>query len=318
MVYLIVVVALFFLSVKGLCGKKTSTYMQDSGDAFRFNILRMLLCMLIGIVLVFIENAERYLAVESGILWICILAGVCNAAFLVGWMLAVRTNAMITVDVSLTLGSMIPAVLCAILFAEPISLPKMVGFALILLAAAILAGYRKEDKKKGSIGGVVFVIFASVGEGTVSFTQQLYKQFYTESGTRVGDVIYPKSVYHFYTYVFSAAALLLVLIGYEVWRHIKNPTIGWIDDAKTSLRTLFKPLPYIVVMAISMFAATYFQTVATNDYGMSSQVLYPLIKGGCLITVTLYAMIFFGERVTRRSILGTTVAMAGILVMNIL
>jgi len=51
---------------------------------------------------------------------------------------------------------------------------------------------------------------------------------------------------------------------------------------------------------------------------MPSQILYPLIKGCGLITVTLYAMIFFGERVTRRSILGTIVALVGIVIMNVL
>ncbi|MBR3704621.1 MAG: hypothetical protein IKM11_03945, partial [Oscillospiraceae bacterium] len=77
------------------------------------------------------------------------------------------------------------------------------------------------------------------------------------------------------------------------------------------------PMPYIVIMAISMFAATYFQTVATGDFGMSSQVLYPLIKGGCLITFNVTAMVFFGEKVTRRSLIGSAVALVGIVVMNV-
>ena len=50
MVYLIVAIALIFLTVKGFCGKKTSTCVTRTSDAFRFNILRMLLCMMIGIV----------------------------------------------------------------------------------------------------------------------------------------------------------------------------------------------------------------------------------------------------------------------------
>ena len=51
---------------------------------------------------------------------------------------------------------------------------------------------------------------------------------------------------------------------------------------------------------------------------MPSQVLYPIIKGGCLITVTFTAMLFFGERITRRSLLGSAVAMLGIVSMSLL
>jgi multidrug transporter EmrE-like cation transporter len=47
-------------------------------------------------------------------------------------------------------------------------------------------------------------------------------------------------------------------------------------------------------------------------------VLYPLLKGGCLVTVNIVAMLFFGEKITKRSVLGTTVALAGVVVMNVL
>ena len=71
-------------------------------------------------------------------------------------------------------------------------------------------------------------------------------------------------------------------------------------------------------MAICLFAANYFQTVATNDYGMSSQMLYPIIKGGCLITVNFTAALCFGEKLTLRCVLGSLVALAGIISMSVL
>ena len=317
MVYLIVLLALVFLSIKGFCGKKTSTCVRQTGDAFRFNILRMLLCMLIGIAVVFFEGAQGALRIDGGMVAICLLAGICNAMFLIGWILAIRKNSMVTVDVALTLGAILPAVLCAVLFDEPISIPKLAGFVLIIAASAILAGYNKNTKGNPGVGGIVLVVIASVGEGLVSFSQQLYKQFYTEGGTRAGELLYPKSIYNFYIYVFAAVALILSLIVYDVYKHIQNPTNRWASEWKKGIKTLMGPLPYIVIMAISMFAATYFQTVATGDYGMSSQILYPLIKGGCLITVNITAMLFFGEKMTKRSLLGSGVALAGIVVMNV-
>lgn len=318
MSYVVVVAALFFLTVKGYYGKKTSTYMEDTGDAFRFGALRMLLCMLIGIVLILFEGAAGLLAVEGGMLAICTLAGLCNAAFLTCWLFAVRKCAMVTVDVSCTLGSMIPAVFCALMFSEPILPTKLIGFALILLAAAVLSGYRRTERKSAGVGGLIFVVLSAVSEGTLSLTQQLYKHYYTEGGSRVGAAVYPKSVYHFYTYVFAALALLLILLVYEVAKMRREPTVRCTDRMRASMRVMKKTFLYILIMAVCMFVATYFQTVAANDYGMPPQILYPLIKGGCLITVCFVAMIFYGEKLTRRSVCGTVIALAGIVVMNLL
>lgn len=247
-------------------------------------------------------------------LLICLLSGAANAAFLVGWILAVQKNTMVAVDVCLTLGSMIPAVLCALLFGEAISLPKMLGFALILGATAILSGGGAKRAGGGTVG-VLLLIFASVGEGLSGFAQQLFKQYYTDAGTRTHGVLYPKTVFHFYTYVFAALILLSVLF---VYRLSARPSAC---EGKGRKRVFSMPpmvALYIFIMAVCLFAANYLQTVATNDFGMSSQILYPILKGGCLITVNFTAMIFFGERITRRSILGSFIALCGIVCMNLL
>ena len=313
MVYGLLAVVLFCLSLKGYCGKKTSNYVTSTGDSYTFNLLRMVFCILIGTVLVLGEGAGEFLVIELPMLGICLLSGAANAAFLVGWILAIRKNSMVSVDVGLTMGSIVPAVLCAFLFGEAISWMKMIGFALILLATAILAA-RGSKKVNGSFSGLLLLIFAALGDGMTGFAQQLFKQFYTESGICHHGVFYPKSVYHFYTYVFAALVLLLALIGYHACNHKKGETV-------TSQKRLALPLPvvlHVLVMAICLFVSNYLQTVITNDFAMPSQVLYPVIKGGCLITVNLTAMLFFGERITWRSALGSLIALGGIVCMNVL
>lgn len=315
MEYLMIAIALLCLTVKGYCGKKLSCFVGGTSDAYLFNFLRMLFCLVIGIALVFLERAHTSLAIDGGMLAICALSGVANAAFLVGWMLAIRKNAMVSVDVSLTLGSLIPSVLCLLLFAEPLSISKMLGFALIVVATVILAGHSKKTVGGGAVGALL-LLFAAIGDGMSGFAQQLYKQYYTEAGSRVADRIYPKTIFHFYTYVFAAIALLLVLVCYRIL--CKKPR----EEGNAASRPLFaippRALLHISIMAICLFAANYFQTVATNDYGVSSQMLYPIIKGGCLITVNFTAMIFFGERITVRSVCGSLVALGGIVSMSIL
>lgn len=314
MAYLFVCIALVCLTVKGYCGKKTSTYVTETGDSFLFNLVRMLFCIVIGLLLILLEGSASSLAVEGRMLIICFFTGLTNAAFLVGWLLAIQRNTMVTVDVSLTIGSLLPAVLCALFFGEAISLPKMIGFGLIILATAILAGYNKAKGKPGLLG-VLLLITAALGDGLTGFCQQLYNRFYTESGSLSHGVYYPNSVYHFYTYLFAALILLTVFVLYTVWKAKKaekKPTVGEL------LRPLARPMPHIAVMAICLFAASYFQTVATGTYGMPSQVMYPVIKGGCLITVNITAMLFFNEKPTARSILGSLVALGGIVAMSLL
>jgi len=290
--------------------------MRDTGDSFLFNLVRMLLCILIGLIPLAMDNAWGNLGLDGGMAAICLLAGVSNASFLVGWILAVQKNTMVTVDVTLTIGSIIPAVLCAALFGEAILWQKMVGFLLIILASLILSGYNKAAKRNPGISGVLFLIFAAVGEGMVSFSQQLYKQYYSGTVGALGDKVYPMSVYHFYTYLFAGALLLIFFLAYEAIGYAKAPADQKPKPAER-LSSLKKPIVYIVVMAICLFLGNYFQTIATSTYGMPSQIMYPLIKGVCLITVNITAMVFFGEKITKRSVCGSLVALAGIVVMNV-
>lgn len=316
MVYVVVGIALLCLTVKGYCGKKLSCLVCDTGDAYLFIFLRMLFCSFIGLALVFWEQAQPFLLVEGKMLAICVLSGFSNTAFLVGWILAIRKNSMVSVDVSLTLGSLIPSVLCLLLFAESLSLSKMIGFALIVLATVILAGHSKKTVK-GGLMGMLLLAFATVGDGMSGFAQQLYKQYYTNAGGLTHGVYYPKTIYHFYTYVCAALILLLILTVYRI-RKSKNTIETTVKTNKNPFAISPRILLNIFITAICLFASNYFQTVAANDYGMPSQVLYPVIKGGCLITVNITAMLFFGEKITLRSALGSVVALLGMISMSIL
>lgn len=317
MLYVTVAGVLFCLTLKGYSGKKLSCFVRGTEDTYLFNFLRMLFCIFIGIALVFIEGSHTYLILEPGMLAICALAGFSNAAFLICWMLAIRKNSMVSVDVGLTLGSLIPSILCTALFGENFSVPKTIGFAMIVLATFILASNSKGKAKSGFFG-IILLALAAIGDGMIGFAQQLYKQYYTESGI-LAVTYYPKSVYHFYTYVFAASLLLLLLIGYRILAFKKTEAAQAENEEKQShIAILHRALLHIIIAAVCMFAANYLQTVATNDYGLSSQMLYPITKGGCLITVNFTAMLFFGEKITPRSVLGSLVALGGIVAMSIL
>ena len=54
--YLFILIALFAGTAKGYCGKKTSGYTNSFRDATLANIIRMMLCIVIGFVLIFITG----------------------------------------------------------------------------------------------------------------------------------------------------------------------------------------------------------------------------------------------------------------------
>ena len=207
MEYLMVGLALVFLTVKGYSGKKASVAVRNKGDAFLFNFLRMAFCVAIGIVMVMMEGAIPALRIDGIMALICLLSGISNAALLVGWILAIQKNTMVSVDVGLTISSLLPGLLCFAFFGSPISLPKMIGFALIIVATVILSGGGGK-KVRRDFFGVLWLTVAAVGDGLSGFAQQLYNRYFTSTGEGYLGREYPKSVFLLYTYIFAALVLI--------------------------------------------------------------------------------------------------------------
>lgn len=305
--YLLAFLSLIANTVKGFCGKKTSIYAVAPTDAPLFSFVRIFFCIIIGFFIVLIEGAQGSLSVDPVMLAICALSGVTNAVFLICWMLAVQKNPLVLVDVSLTLGSIIPAVLCLAFFGEDISPLKMLGFALIVAAAFVLS-FGAKNTKKTSLSGILLVTAAAIGLELTSFSQKLFDNHSTASGAA-----YPKSVFLFYGYIFAAVALLIYFVFVVLMQKAKKKENA--PKAKELFRPLLRPLPHILIMSACLFADNYFKTAGIAY--LPSQVLYPIIQGGCLITVNISAAMFFGEKTTLKTVLGSAIALGGIIIMSI-
>ena len=72
---------------------------------------------------------------------------------------------------------------------------------------------------------------------------------------------------------------------------------------------------HILIMSACLFADNYFKTAGIAY--LPSQVLYPIIQGGCLITVNISASMFFGEKTTLKTVFGSAIALGGIVIMSI-
>ena len=116
--YLFLTLALAAGITKGYCGKKTSGAIVSNSDSMIMNLLRMLICVLVGLVLTVVQDGAFALRPDAFVMLAAALSGIASAVFVVSWLLSVRTGAYMMVEVFLLLGVVVTVVLCRIFFGE--------------------------------------------------------------------------------------------------------------------------------------------------------------------------------------------------------
>ena len=295
MAYIYLLISLLAGATKGYCGKRTSGRINGWHNAISANLLRMGLCILIGFGVVAFGGELSGLVPSGKELAIYALSGISTSVFVVTWLIAVRTSAYVLMNVFLMLGVIVPMSLGSLCYGESIHWNHWVGLGVLLAATLLLCAYNNGIKEKLTGKGFLVLLISGVANGVTSFSQKMLK--YEVPGGSA-------AVFNFYTYVFSAASLGLVLLLY---RRSKE------ERAQPS------PIPgvlgYIVVMAISLFLNSFFLTLANS---IPSAVLYPLERGISMILSGLMAALLFKEKMTVKAICGLALAFVGLLIINML
>lgn len=295
MAYIYLLISLLAGATKGYCGKRTSGRINGWHNAIAANLLRMGLCILIGFGVVAFGGELSGLVPSGKELAIYALSGISTSVFVVTWLIAVRTSAYVLMNVFLMLGVIVPMSLGSLCYGEAIRWNHWVGLGVLLAATLLLCAYNNGIKEKLTGKGFLVLLISGVANGVTSFSQKMLK--YEVPGGSA-------AVFNFYTYVFSAASLGLVLLLY---RRSKE------ERAQPS------PIPgvlgYIVVMAISLFLNSFFLTLANS---IPSAVLYPLERGISMILSGLMAALLFKEKMTVKAICGLALAFVGLLIINML
>lgn len=285
---------------KGFCGKKVSSFVKGTKDAVLSNIIRMVLCMVIGFGMLAFTTGISSLKIGATTLWITVLSGVSTSFFVVLWLISVKKSAYVMLDVFLMLGILVPTVSTFFLYGEKIRPNQIVGFGILLLATVIMCSYNNSIKTKMSVTSFVILILCGVANGITDLSQKLFVHEVTDVNV---------SVFNFYTYLFSAATLLIIYV-------ILSLTGKENADGEGKERALGKMSAYITVMAACLFLNSYFKTMAAIT--VPSAVLYPCTQGIALVLSTLMSAVFFKERLTLKCILGVIITFIGLLVINVL
>ena len=292
--YLFLSIALFAGAAKGFCGKKTSGYTKGLRDAIGANLLRMLLCSLIGLVLILAAEGPGNLIPSGRLLLIAALSGVSTSVFVVSWLVAVKKSAYMLLDIFLMLGILIPLGASSLLFHESITLTQWIGIGVLFCAVVIMCSYNNGIKAKLTPGAFLLLLLCGISCGIADFSQKLFTKLIPGGSA---------AVFNFYTYLFSALTLVIVfaLTGR------KEAAGGF------AFRKIFG---WILAMAIFLFANSYFKTLATDR--LDAVLLYPLNQGCSLILAALMSSVLFKEKLTVKAIIGIAAAFIGLLIINLL
>lgn len=299
--YLFLSIALAAGITKGYCGKRTSSYIVTNSDSMIMNLLRMVVCIFIGFFLILAQNELSLLSLNGFGVFVTAMSGIASAAFVVSWLLSVRTGAYMMVEVFLLLGVIVPIALCRIFFAEEIGLWQIVGICILLVAVYIMTTYNSSVKGKLSIGSFLLLMLCGLSNGVADFSQKLFVKTSPE-----GSI----AAFNFYTYVFAAAALL---VAYAVFRQVDK------NNGKEIRKPMavIKPIWYFVlIMAACLFANSFFKTQAALY--LDAARLYPLNQGCAVVLSLLMSAIVFKEKINVRCIVGICLSFVALLMINLL
>lgn len=294
--YLFLALSLAAGVTKGYCGKRTSGYVNETKDAMLANTIRMAFCIVIGFAIIVFGGNVGLLKISPLMLGITALSGVTTSIFVVCWLISVKKGAYMMLDVFLMLGVIVPLLGSRMMFGENIKATQWVGLAILLVAVIIMCSYNNSIKEKMSVSSFILLVICGVANGLTDFSQKLFVKLCTDSTI---------AVFNFYTYVFSAAVLV---ICYFIFKG---------KSGKDAPKANFKPIfIYIMIMSVCLFAYSYFKTNAAHY--LDSAQLYPLSQGAALILSSIMSATLFKEKLTVKCIVGIILSFAALIIINVL
>lgn len=293
--YLFLAGAVLSSAAGGFCTKKTSEYTPSAAAAVFTNIIRLLLSFVAALLFVLVTSDISELIPTPKMLLISLLAGVSTAALLVSWLLAARKSTYMMLDIFLTMGVLIPLVGSSMWFGEEVRLTQWIGLAILFVAVVIMCSYNNTIKAKITISSLILLLIAGISNGTADFSQKIFIKLIPD-----GNI----AAFNFYTQLIATTVLIIT------WFVVPK-------EPDTVKKIEFKKIfGFLTVMAISLFTASYFKTLAANE--LPAVLVYPLNQGSSLIISALMAAMFFKEKINLKAIIGIILAFIGLITINVL
>ncbi|MBE6761584.1 MAG: hypothetical protein E7551_04790 [Ruminococcaceae bacterium] len=291
--YLLLTAALFAGLFKGYIGKQTSFSVKSFNDGIFVNMLRCLFCSVLGFMVVIIEKGFQGFEMSLTELGVCFMSAIFSAVFCVAWLYAYKSEAYMFLSIFTMLGAIVTGVLGLLIYDEVISIYKIIGMILLIVAVYIMSFYNNDLKGKLSASALVLLIVGALGSALADFSQKIYRNSGTENS----------SAFTFYTY-FIAFVLQLI-----IWVAIRTKSSATAKDLYSKKYLIFYIL-YSVFLYINLLS----KTLAAGL--LPASFMYPTLQGANLIFSAVMASVLMKEKPNKKSILSIVVALIAILLMN--
>lgn len=286
--------------VKGFSGKGLSRGVANMRDSLFVNLIRMILCALVGAVLLFIDSGLGGFVIGAKELLIFTASAIAMSTFCVCWMLAYRSEAYMFLSIFTMLGSIVTCFNGLIFYNEAISLGQAGGIVLLLVAVFVMSKYNSEVKGRKRFTGeeLAVLIIGCLGASLSDFLQKVY----------VKEIGKSSACFNFYTYLIGAVAVLALFAVFSFGK-----SVAPVSRQLISRDNIFGYLG----ISLFLYMNSIFKTMAVAE-GLTVAEIFPVLNGANLICSAILANLLFKERISKKSVLGMSLAFVGVVLINLL
>lgn len=292
--YICLLLALLGGLIKGFAGKKVSRDVISLKDGLFVNTVRTVFCTLFGFAAAVFQAETSAFALSYAGVAVCLASAVFTALFGISWLYAYKTEAYTFLSVFTMLGAVVTGLLGWIVYREPLSMPRVIGMVLLLIAVYILSLYNTNLTGKITPKAAATLLIGGMSVALADFMQKVF----------VKEAFGSAYIFSFYTYFLALVPQTLL------WFAVRK-------CGKTSRNPVLSDTRHVLifgVMAFCLYLGSISKTVAVG-YLPATQ-MYPMLQGANLICSAVLAQILLKEKITTKSVFGIGIAIAAVVLMN--
>lgn len=271
MTYLILLIPMLATVVQNILFNTVSKFsLKQKGDSYYFNIFGYLVCVVLFVAMAFSVGISLYTFIMG------ILFGVCILLSSVFKMQALKEGPMHITILVTTASMIIPTLSGAVIFGEPLSIPKLIVMAVLIFFIYLSISAPKDSKAEYSAKWAIMCIITFVFLGIIGVIQKLH-----QSSPYKGEAA-----------SFLAVAFVCSLIFAIVMSKKEGVT-------KNQGRNFY----IISVICGICYFTMHFVNLKLSGI-MPSQIFFPVVNGSAVILSSVASVVFFKEHITKRQLVG--------------
>ena len=280
--------------------KVASKHTESTKILFQFSLYVAAISMVTGLLLVLVER-ERF-SFDFVTVGTALLFGIISAICSISTFYAFRVTSVAVVNMSATSSVIIPCIVGMLFFHESVSVGKILGVALFLIAAYCITTSKNKDDKRFTWKSLLACIVVFLTSGVGSIAIQLFSR-YSEG---VSD-----SLFMFYSYVFNSLILLIFVFVLSK----KESGKQHLENSSKDIRFSKKLVLLGIIISVITFALQQINVVLANE--IPSAILFPVLKSGSLIFGAGVGWAIFKEKLSVKNMIGLVLCIGALVVLNL-